>query len=217
MLVSARSRQPPKARVFTQILSVLAVSFGCFLHGTTVSFPAVFVPSLLKSNDSRGSNQSTDSSFFSGELPFYVYTDDEALIGNGAVSVPGVHVQSVLKTAVLLAVSIASFGMLAGSLVAGPMANLIGRKWTCVFGTCLTLTLSYALIPLAQFLWMIHLARFLMGAGVGFSTTTSTLYIMEITTPSMRAGLAVIPAIAGTLGVLFIQVPVWGYRDLISR
>lgn len=42
-------------------------------------------------------------------------------------------------------------------------------------------------------------------AGLGFSTTISTLYIMEIATPSMRAGLAVVPAIAGTLGVLTCQ------------
>ena len=64
-----------------------------------------------------------------------------------------------------LTVSIASFGMLAGSLIAGPMANLVGRKWTSILGTCFTLSLSYSLIPFAQQLWMILLARFLMGAG----------------------------------------------------
>lgn len=97
----------------------------------------------------------------------------------------------------LFSVSIAAFGMLFGSLIAGPMANLIGRKWTCILGTCLCLSLSYALIPFAQYLWMILLGRFLMGAGLGFSMTISTLYIMEISSPSMRPGLAVVPAIAG--------------------
>ena len=43
-------------------------------------------------------------------------------------------------------VSIAAFGMLMGSLIAGPIANLIGRKWTCIFGTCGCLAASYALI-----------------------------------------------------------------------
>ena len=61
--------------------------------------------------------------------------------------------------------SIASFGMLFGSLIAGPMANCVGRKWTSILGTCLTLSLGYALIPFAQQLWMILLARFFMGAG----------------------------------------------------
>ena len=45
-----------------------------------------------------------------------------------------------------------------------------------------------------------------MGAGLGFSTTLSTLYIMEIATPQMRSGLAVVPAVAGTLGVLYCQL-----------
>ena len=48
--------------------------------------------------------------------------------------------------------------------------------------------------------------RFVMGAGLGFSTTLSTLYIMEVATPQMRSGLAVVPAVAGTLGVLYCQV-----------
>ena len=101
--------------------------------------------------------------------------------------------------------SIASFGMLFGSLIAGPMANFIGRKWTCILGTCLSLTLGYALIPFAQYVWMIYLGRFFNGVGLGFSLTVSTLYIMEISTPNMRQGLAVVPAIAGTLGVLTCQ------------
>ncbi len=53
---------------------------------------------------------------------------------------------------------------------------------------------------------MLELSRFVMGAGLGFSITISTLYIMELTTPNMRAGLAVVPAIAGSLGLLAIQV-----------
>ena len=56
-------------------------------------------------------------------------------------------------------VSIASFGMLGGSLAAGPLANLVGRKWASIFGTCGSLALGYALIPFAQYLWMLLLAR----------------------------------------------------------
>ena len=75
-----------EARKFTQILVVLVVSFGCYIHGTTVVFPAVFLPSYLKSNgtwDSVEGNGSSVSnvSFFERPLPFYVDKQDEALIG----------------------------------------------------------------------------------------------------------------------------------------
>lgn len=59
----------------------------------------------------------------------------------------------------LFSVSIASFGMLGGSLAAGPLANLVGRKWASIVGTCGSLALGYALIPFAQYLWMLLLAR----------------------------------------------------------
>jgi facilitated trehalose transporter len=96
--------------------------------------------------------------------------------------------------------------MLMGSLIAGPIANLIGRKWTCIFGTCGCLASSYALIAGAQWLWMLLLGRFLHGTGLGFSTTVSTIYIMEIATPDMRGRMAVVPAIAGTLGVITCHI-----------
>jgi MFS family permease len=96
--------------------------------------------------------------------------------------------------------------MLFGSLIAGPTANMIGRKWTTIFGTCGMLALGYALVAAAQYVWMMLLGRFLHGVGLGFSTTVSTLYIMEVTTPNMRGSLAVVPAIAGTLGLLTTQV-----------
>ena len=45
---------PPKsARKVTQILAVVAVSFGAYIHGTTVVFPAVAIPSLKRSNGYR--------------------------------------------------------------------------------------------------------------------------------------------------------------------
>lgn len=70
-----------------------------------------------------------------------------------------------LNKASYFPVSIAAFGMLMGSLIAGPIANWIGRKWTCIFGTCGCLASSYALIAGAQWLWMLLLGRFLHGTG----------------------------------------------------
>ena len=82
---------PPKsARKITQILAVVAVSFGAYIHGTTVVFPAVAIPSLKKSNASgtnyieslRGdSNESETYNFEDAFLPFSITDDDISLIG----------------------------------------------------------------------------------------------------------------------------------------
>ena len=77
-------------------------------------------------------------------------------------------------------VSIAAFGMLMGSLVAGPFANLIGRQWASIIGSCGCLAIGYSLFAGAQYVWMMLLGRLMHGAGLGFSTTVSTLYIMEV-------------------------------------
>jgi len=202
VLQDTLEQHPNKARKITQILAVVAVSVGAFIHGTTVSFPAVSIPSICKSNatnnnttinnnniNNNGSFTNNDAKTSSdiddilGGMPFFVTDDDISLI-----------------------VSIASAGMLFGSLIAGPFANLIGRKYASIFGTCGTLALGYSLFAGAQFPWMMLLGRFLHGVGLGFSTTISTIYIMEVATPNMRGSLAVIPAVAGTLGLLTTQV-----------
>ena len=78
------------------------------------------------------------------------------------------------------AVSLAAIGMLLGSLIAGPFANLIGRQWASIIGTCGSLAIGYSLFAGAQYSWMMLLGRFMHGLGLGFSTTVSTLYIMEV-------------------------------------
>ena len=60
----------------TQILAVVAVSVGAFIHGTTVSFPAVAIPSLKSSNNSADLRKPEDAF-----MPFHVYDHDISLIG----------------------------------------------------------------------------------------------------------------------------------------
>lgn len=57
-------------------MAVVAMSVGAFIHGTTVSFPAVAIPSLKSSNNSD--NRSAEDAF----MPFHVYEHDISLIGN---------------------------------------------------------------------------------------------------------------------------------------
>ena len=51
------------------------MSVGAFIHGTTVTFPAVAIPSLIKSNNSD--NITVNDAF----MPFHLYEDDVSLIG----------------------------------------------------------------------------------------------------------------------------------------
>jgi len=65
-------RVSQQARKLTTILAVTAISFGAYIHGTTVAFPAVAIPSLKKSNMSE-----EDAPI----LPFHLTSDDISLIG----------------------------------------------------------------------------------------------------------------------------------------
>ena len=68
-------RAPKRARKWTQILAVVAVSIGAFIHGTTVTFPAVAIPSI------KASNNSDNISAVDAFMPFHVYENDISLIG----------------------------------------------------------------------------------------------------------------------------------------
>jgi len=150
---------PQQARVFTQVLMVLAVSFGCFIHGTTVTFPAVFVPALLAANSSEknatsGLSQAPADAgeFFPEKLPFDVSNADGALLGESICYFVTKQVRQHCPS-----VSISNFGMLGGSLLSGPLATTIGRKWSQLLGTWLSFAISYSLLPAVQYLWMVHL------------------------------------------------------------
>jgi len=206
-----------EARNATQILAVIAVSFGAYIYGTTVVFPAVANPSLRKSNKTYWSSNATSYSSIHSNVSLTSSLPDDTLSYNSTI-IPSMYAASnqpnstdaylpflITDFDLSLVASLSSLGMLVGTLAAGPSSNTIGRKWTYILGVCGSLGVGYALIAAAQNRWMLHLGRFLHGIGLGVSTTVATVYTMEIATPNMRGRLAVIPAIAGTLGILTAQ------------
>ena len=83
LLFVSSIRAPKKARKVTQILAVVVMSVGAFIHGTTVTFPAVAIPSIISSNKSDN-NQSTEPEPEEDEaayMPFHVSHNDISLIG----------------------------------------------------------------------------------------------------------------------------------------
>ena len=99
-------RSPNKARKVTQILAVVAVSVGAFIHGTTVSFPAVTIPSICKSNrtnhnvteiepieEASGTSTITETAY----MPFYVTDNDIAFIGKKIDALKNYHTECKFK------------------------------------------------------------------------------------------------------------------------
>ncbi|CAB4070123.1 unnamed protein product [Lepeophtheirus salmonis] len=149
-------------RKLIQILIVIVISIGNFISGTTIPFGAVTLPRLVHNTTLKDTNDST----FTGWALLNLDESDQSLYA-----------------------SIPSFGMLLGSLSAGPLANIIGRKWT-----------------FAPNVISLQAGRFFSGCGLGYATTISTLYLIEISTPDTRGLSGVIPALFGALGVLTCQI-----------
>jgi len=167
-----------KPKRLNLLLSVLAVSFGCFVHGTSIAYPQYAVEGLR--------------------------VDSATFVGNTTETVLGFKYDDVQDNAWII--SISAFGMIFGSLLAGPLNDIVGRKITCIVGVGVVFGISYILPLLAINMGMIYLARFLMGFGLGVSQFVSTLYIAEVSTPEQRGSMAVIPAMTGCLGANFCQV-----------
>ena len=92
-----------------------------------------------------------------------------------------------MKSIFLLLDGIAAIGMIIGSLLAAPLSDKAGRKVAIILGVGVTYLISYTLFVFPVNLMLLYLARMMHGAGVGVSTSISTLYIAEVSTPSKRA------------------------------
>lgn len=87
-----------------------------------------------------------------------------------------------------LIVSILSAGTFFGALIAGDVAEYIGRKWTVVVGCfiyILGVIIQVATTPNSSALGTMVAGRFVAGLGVGFESAIVILYMSEIvSTPS---------------------------------
>ncbi len=86
-----------------------------------------------------------------------------------------------LVVAVLLA------GAAVGALVAGRLADLLGRR-RLVIVTSVTFVIGIAAASLAPALWVLLVGRFVIGMGVGAASFGVPLYIGELAPPSRRGG-----------------------------
>lgn len=69
--------------------------------------------------------------------------------------------------------------------IAGPLADIIGRKWT-LLNSMTFYILAYILLILTCNVPQILVARLIQGFGVGFVMTVQTMYVGEIASDESR-------------------------------
>lgn len=87
--------------------------------------------------------------------------------------------------------------------VAGPMTEMIGRKWTLLCSSVFYI-LSYILLILTCNVPQIYIARLLQGFGVGFVMTAQTMYIGEISSDDCRGALGSFMQLGIVIGILYV-------------
>ncbi|XP_055850759.1 facilitated trehalose transporter Tret1-like [Episyrphus balteatus] len=98
--------------------------------------------------------------------------------------------------------SLIALGALVTPFVAGPLAGMIGRKWT-MLSSSLFFLIAYILLLLAHDVWLIYIARLIQGFGVGFIMTVQPMYVGEIATDDCRGALGSFMQLFIVSGILY--------------
>merc|ERR1711977_702462 len=114
-----------------------------------------------------------------------------------------------------LVVSILSAGTFFGALIAGDMADMIGRKWTVIFG-CLIYMIGVIIQMITgagNALAAIVTGRLVAGIGVGFESAIVILYMSEICPRKVRGALVAGYQFCITIGIMLASIVVYATKD----
>jgi sugar porter (SP) family MFS transporter len=107
------------------------------------------------------------------------------------------HLSTVMQEVLVIAVLI---GVMIGALVGGTIADRIGRRKTLIWGAVLFIVGSI-LAPLSPNVYVLFVARGLLGIAVGFTSVTAPVYVSELAPPQSRGMLIGLYQFALTLGI----------------
>jgi MFS transporter, SP family, galactose:H+ symporter len=102
-------------------------------------------------------------------------------------------------------ISVVLVGCMAGSVIAGAVADAIGRRRT-LLAAGLVFLAGAILSALAPNEAMLLAGRFVVGIGIGFSSVVAPLYISEVAPASRRGALVSLYQFAITVGILAAYV-----------
>ncbi|KAL2754000.1 hypothetical protein ACRALDRAFT_1041757 [Sodiomyces alcalophilus JCM 7366] len=114
-----------------------------------------------------------------------------------------------------LIVSMLSLGTFIGAIIAGDVADWIGRKWTVIMG-CVIYMVGVVIQMITQgsaSLGLITAGRAVAGLGVGFESAIVILYMSEICPRKVRGALVAGYQFCITIGLLLASVVVYGTKD----
>ncbi|XP_012531503.1 facilitated trehalose transporter Tret1 [Monomorium pharaonis] len=97
--------------------------------------------------------------------------------------------------------SLLALGAILGAVPSGPMSDKLGRKRTLLLLT-VPFLLSWAIIIFTSKLWLIYVARFMVGVAVGAACVVVPTYISEIAETSIRGTLGAMFQLLLTVGIL---------------
>merc|ERR1712072_1674067 len=100
-----------------------------------------------------------------------------------------------------LITSILSAGTFFGAIIAGDVADIIGRKWTIIAG-CIIYIVGVILQVANEGLGLIVAGRLVAGLGVGFESAIVILYMSEICPKKVRGALVAGYQFCITIGLL---------------
>ena len=107
------------------------------------------------------------------------------------------HLSTMMQEVLVIAVLI---GVMIGALVGGTIADRIGRRKTLVWGAILFIAGSI-LAPLSPNVYVLFVARALLGIAVGFTSVTAPVYVSELAPPQSRGTLIGLYQFALTSGI----------------
>ncbi|KAK3998029.1 putative glucose transporter [Cladorrhinum sp. PSN332] len=142
-----------------------------------------------------------DSGYINGVLGSKIFIE----------AVEGVGAKAVSESNTSLIVSILSCGTFFGALIAGDLADMIGRKWTVILG-CLIYMIGCVIqmiTGLGDALGAIVAGRLIAGIGVGFESAVVILYMSEICPRKVRGALVAGYQFCITIGIMLASCVVY--------
>ena len=126
----------------------------------------------------------------------------------GIIAAAAIFVRRTFSLSTLMeewVVSIVLVGAMIGALVGGTVADHIGRRATLVWAGVIFI-IGSLLAPLSANVFVLIVARAIIGIGIGFTSVTAPVYVSELAPPQSRGMLIGLYQFALTVGIVLANL-----------